>query len=148
MKMHLKSMLLLMGVSFIIFTGFKNADVRGAQDLKANINHSPVTFTCIYTDGALPTVTGTFTTSGEIETSGTTTMTVNKFANVFHCSQTLVAPGGTITVLSNCQSSTMTGSWRIINGTGDYANLQGNGRLKMTFPAGVIVIETFSGKIF
>jgi hypothetical protein len=148
MKMHLKSMLLLMGVLFIIFTGFKNADVRGAQDSKANANHSAVTFTCIYTDGALPTVTGTFTTSGAIEASGTTTMTVHPFANVFHCSQTLVGPEGTITILSDCQKSTMNGSWRIVSGTGAYANLQGNGRLVMTFPAGVIVIETFSGKIF
>ena len=144
--MQFKLMLLLMGVALIIFTGFKNADVRRTQNLKANSNSSPVTFTGIYTDGALPTVTGTFTASGAVQTSGTSTMTVHRFANVAHCSQTLVAPDGTITILSNCQFSTMTGSWRIVSGTGNYANLHGNGRLVMTFPPGVIVIEAFSGK--
>ena len=106
-----------------------------------------VTITTTYPDGALPDVSGTFTTSGALETSGSTTMSVDLFGNVAHCTQTLVAPGGTITILSQCQFSTMTGSWRIVSGTGDYANLQGNGRVVMTFPPGVIVVETFSGRI-
>ena len=108
---------------------------------------TPVTITGVYTSGALPTVTGTFTSSGALEISGTTTMTVGRFANVAHCTQTLEASDVSITILSNCQFSTMTGSWRIVSGTGAYENLQGNGRLVMTFPAGVIVIESFTGKI-
>jgi hypothetical protein len=94
------------------------------------------------------TYTGTATASGALETSGTSTMDAKEFANGAHCSQTLVAPGGTITILSNCQYSTNTGTWRIVSGTGDYANLRGNGKLIMTFPAGVFVIESFSGRIY
>jgi hypothetical protein len=108
---------------------------------------TPVTITGVYTGGALPNVTGTFTASGALEISGTSTMTVDRFANVGHCSQTLEGPDGSITILSNCQFSTMNGSWRIVSGTGAYENLQGNGRLVMTFPAGSIVVETFIGKI-
>jgi hypothetical protein len=107
-----------------------------------------VTIIGTYTDGALPTVTGTFTASGALEISGTTSMTVDRFDNVAHCSQTLVGPEGTITILSNCQFSTMTGSWRIVSGTGAYANLHGNGRLLMTHPSGVIVVEAFYGRIY
>jgi hypothetical protein len=103
-----------------------------------------------FTGGAYPTVTGTFTTSGVIAASGTSTMTIHRFVNgkVAHCSQTLVVPDGTITILSNCQFSTMNGTWRIVSGTGAYANIHSNGRLLMTFPSGVIVIESFSGKIY
>jgi hypothetical protein len=115
----------------------------------------PVIITGTYTGGAYPTVTGTFTASGAIETSGTSTMTIHSFAfvkgvrHVSHCSQTLVAPEGTITILSNCQFSGMTGTWRIVSGTGAYANLRGNGKLIMTFPgAPVIVIEAFSGRVY
>jgi hypothetical protein len=112
---------------------------------------APVIITGTYTDGAYPTVTGTFIASGAIVASGTSTMTIHRFANgtVAHCSQTLVAPDGTITILSNCQFSTMNGTWRIVSGTGAYTNLQGNGQLTMTHPgSGVIVVEAFYGRIY
>ena len=93
------------------------------------------------------TFTGTFTAEGGIETSGTSEMIVNRFGNVAHCSQTLEAPEGTITILSNCQFSTMTGTWRIVGGTGAYAGIDGNGKLLMGFPGGgIIVTESYSGK--
>lgn len=138
MKMQLKSMLLLLGVSFFVIVGFKNAD-----------QPTPVTIQFVYNGVAADgDVTGTFTAHGGIETSGTSEMTVNRFANVAHCSQTLTAAEGTITILSNCQFSTMTGAWHIVNGTGAYAGIKGNGKLLMTFPGGgVFVVESYEGKV-
>ena len=91
---------------------------------------------------------GTFTADGALETSGTTEMDVTRSGDFAHCSQTLTSPRGSLTILSDCQFSTMKGTWHIISGTGHYSHLQGNGKLLMTFPgAGVIVIESFSGTI-
>ena len=143
MKQKLKSMLLLTGASFIIFTGCKKSDsfiepsaqvTADAQLLQSNSKPAEVTF--ILTRGAL-------SITGAIEASGTYTMNpVIKTGQAYHCTNNLVTPGGTITALTNCYDGS-TGTWRIVSGTGIYENLNGNGRLVM-YPGG----ETWSGKIF
>jgi len=143
MKMQLKSMLVFVGVSIIIFMGCKKTDslvspsaksTSDAQALRSNSKPTPVTFVLSR---------GTLTVTGAIETSGTYTMNpVVQTGGAFHCTNNLATPEGTITALTNCQDGT-TGTWRIVSGTGAYANLQGNGRLVM-YAGG----ETWNGVIF
>ena len=92
-----------------------------------------------------------FTTSGAFVTSGTRLMTVRlsgkSEATAIHCTNTFVTSDGTgtFTILSNCQFTTSTGTWRVISGTGNYANLQGNGTLVMVNGG---AIETMVGVIY
>ena len=149
MKMQFKSMLLLLGVSFFIFAGFKNADQRSVKGTHFKDQPTPVTIESIYTSRAADgTVMGTFTAHGGIETTGWVEMDVHRYANVAHCSQTFHSAEGTFTALSNCQFSTMEGTWRIVEATGAYSDLEGNGKLLMTFPGPpVFVHESWSGKV-
>ena len=95
---------------------------------------------------------GTFTASGALETSGTNFMEVRasgkSHVSAIHCTNSVVTPDGTFTILMNCQFSTSTGQWRIINGTGAYTNLRGNGSLIMTTNMDGLPVETLDGKIF
>jgi Protein of unknown function (DUF3224) len=86
-----------------------------------------------YTSGAFPdiTFTGPFTISGAFEASGTAIMVAHLNANAmtYHCIWTLTDSHGTFTLRENCEVATnpIKGQWQIISGTGDYANLKGNG---------------------
>lgn len=82
----------------------------------------PATFTLIG---------GTLTTSGAFTRTGTYTMNpvIQTSPGVFHCTNNLVLSDGTITALTVCEGST--GTWRIVDGTGPYKNLKGNGNLVM-----------------
>jgi hypothetical protein len=107
-------------------------------------NATSITITTNGGDGA------PFTTSGAFVTSGTRLMMVrlsgNSQATAIHCTNTFVTSDGTgtFTILSNCQFTTSTGTWRVISGTGNYANLQGNGTLVMVNGG---AIETMVGVI-
>ena len=97
---------------------------------------TPVTITAVYDFSTFPDVTGTFSTTGALTISGTSTMHVdlNPFNGVrAHCVVTLTAPGGTIVIDQQCQfaSSPPRGRCEIVSGTGAYANLNGNGSLTM-----------------
>ena len=100
-----------------------------------NLNKpTPVTFILIR---------GSLAITGAIEASGTYTMNpVIQTGRAFHCTNNLVTQQGTITALTNCYDNSI-GTWRIISGTGAYANLRGNGTLEM-YTGG----ETWTGKIF
>ena len=82
-------------------------------------------------------VTGTFTATGSLNVSGVAVMDVDPNANGMraHCVLTLTADdgSGTITIHQECQfaSAPIKGQWEIVSGTGDYANLNGNGSLLM-----------------
>jgi hypothetical protein len=134
MKMELKSILLLMGVSLIIFTGFKNPDVRGPQALQVNTKPTAVAITVI-SDFSTPDVSGTFATGGALTISGTSTMDIvfNANGTSAHSVITLYAPGGTITIHQECNFAHFPpkGQWQIVSGTGPYADLKGNGSLLM-----------------
>src|SRR5947207_12034284 len=61
----------------------------------------PVTITAVYDLSTFPNVTGTFTTTGALNISGTSTMHVdlNPFNGVrAHCVVTLIASNGTIVI--------------------------------------------------
>jgi hypothetical protein len=96
---------------------------------------TPVTITGIYDFSTFPNVWGTFTTSGALTISGTTSMDIsfNSNGKRGHCVVVLYATDGTITIHQECQlvSSPIKGRWEIVSGTGAYANLRGNGLVLM-----------------
>ncbi|MEO7584617.1 MAG: hypothetical protein ABIS74_16610 [Ferruginibacter sp.] len=90
-----------------------------------------------------------FTTSGAFVTEGTRFMPVRHSgksnAGAIHCTNIFETSDGTgtFTILSNCQFTTSTGTWRVVSGTGAYANLRGNGQLVMANGT-----ETMTGVVF
>ncbi len=91
----------------------------------------PVTITMAITGGAFPTFTGPITTTGDIIPPGEGSMYVNSFGNVFHCIITLVNSEGTLKIREECNKTTFMGQWQIVEGTGAYVNLRGNGKVMM-----------------
>jgi hypothetical protein len=98
-------------------------------------NHQAVTITAVYDFSTFPDVVGTFTTSGALTISGTSTMHIGPNVNGVraHCVVVLVTTDGTITIHQECEFSTSPpkGEWEIVSGTGSYSNLKGNGSLLM-----------------
>ena len=138
MRKRSKILLLLVGVSFFLFSGCK----------KEHIQHrTSTTFTLTLTDQPKPgTYTGYFTAAGDPTVSGTFTMDVEQTGDFLHCSQTLVVPGkGSTTIISDCSLVTNLGKWYITTGTGAYSNLRGEGSLIMAFPANSPEIEALYG---
>lgn len=146
MKLNLKLTLLFLGVSFIFLAGCKKEDEKKA--ITITVTHLVVTKP-IY-------LTGTFVSTGSIETSGTSLMIVNPVGDSAHCTQTMTTTEGTFTMHQDCSSTNMTGSWYITSGTERYANLQGNGTLTMMMfppyppnvPTGVLGIDTITGLVW
>ena len=95
---------------------------------------------------------GTFTANGALVASGTNFMNVRpsgkSHAGAIHCTNSLVTSTGTFTILMDCQFATSTGTWRITNGTGAYANLKGNGSLIMLINENGVEVEELQGRIF
>ena len=96
---------------------------------------TPVTITAVFDFSTFPDVAGTFTTSGALTISGAATMHVgfNTDGIRAHCVVTLIAPDGIIIIHQECQFATSPpkGRWEIVSGTGDYADLRGNGSVLM-----------------
>ena len=127
MKIQLKLMFILFGVSFIFLVG-------------CNKHHGvATTITGTNLSELKPgTLTGTFIATGGLNTSGTYVMVVQPVgADSAHCTWTLTAPEGTFILLQDCSLPTLTGSWHIISGTGHYEDLRGDGSITMMFPPNV-----------
>jgi hypothetical protein len=154
MKTQIRSMLHLIGVSFIILAGCKKEDgsvspanpassILTANAVVSNTSKTnkptPVTITMAITGGTFPTFTGPITTTGDFIPPGEGSMFVNSFGNVFHCIITLVTSDGTLTISEECNKTTFMGQWQIDDGTGAYVNLRGNGKVMM--PRGFEVLE-------
>jgi len=96
---------------------------------------TPVGFISTFTDctADFSVCTGDFTTSGALgnKTGRVTMLTVfNSHFIRAHCVFTFVfRDGSTIIIHEECHFATEPdrGRWEIVSGTGDYANLQGNG---------------------
>jgi hypothetical protein len=101
------------------------------MQLYLQVNPIPVTITMTITGGAFPTFTGPITTTGDLIPPAEGSMYVNSFGNVFHCIITMVTSEGTITIREECNKTTFMGQWQIVDGTGAYANLRGNGKVMM-----------------
>ena len=78
---------------------------------------------------------GKLTATGALEASGTNFMVVRPSgkSTAIHCTNSVVTPQGSFTIVMDCQFITTTGQWRITDGTGAYKNLRGNGSLIMYF---------------
>ena len=137
MKIQLKTVAMLLAVSFFLFMGCKKHD-RGL-----NITIVETTTAVSEEDGY--TATGPFTITGEIKTSGTFVMDVEFVADSFYCINRLTAPEGTFTTDMRCSATNMTGAWTVLSGTGRYKHLSGGGTLVMTSPPDV---ETLSGTVW
>ena len=156
--MQSKAMLLLIVVSAIIFQGCRKSDglvLSSAQSaVQSDAKFESVTITMTFTSQDENGVwLGTFITTGseKLPPSGTCTMAAkgNGNSGTIHCDNILTAPGGTITIQSRCEFATdpSKGQWNIKSGTGDYADLKGNGSLLMP-EAEEGPIEVLTGKIF
>lgn len=141
--MKLKLTLLLFGVSIIFFMGCRKDPGRAVTIVGTNLN-SPKP----------GTLTGTFTATGAFNTSGTAVMVVVPVGlDSIHCTYAMTARNGTFNIAMDCEKPPkMTGVWKVINGTGRYNHLQGNGSLIMMFPpdipAGAISTETMTGVVW
>ena len=144
MKIKLQSMLFLFGATFISFMGCKKQHEPTDSTITETFTSKTPT-----KDGA--TYYGTFTATGGLTTSGTSLMDVQLTADSSFCHDVLTTLTGTFTMVLNCSRTNMTGHWKIVNGTGEYSALHGNGPLTMMFPPnvpdGVLIIETITGKI-
>ncbi|MEO6000195.1 MAG: hypothetical protein ABIN89_25380 [Chitinophagaceae bacterium] len=139
MKSQLKLMSFVIVATIIIYAGCKKEQ------------SAPVSMNFTYSGQKAPgSFIGTFSATGGIKTSGTNLMTVQTVGEEFNCVYTLTPDdGGSIVLYSHCKMATNTGTWRILNGTGSYSNLGGNGSLIMTYPgAGVVVREVLEGTVF
>ncbi|KAA9037257.1 hypothetical protein FW778_17675 [Ginsengibacter hankyongi] len=152
MKQNSKLMLLLIGVSLIIFTGCQKDNSLVSPSAPSAVNNATaltpgansvnseapadvfLTTTTLTSSGAAPQVvkTGSFVASAQLGTSGTYVMTIDFYGMAIHCTTVFTPAGGDqFTTYSECQMTTFTGQWRIIDGKGAYANLQANGSIIM-----------------
>jgi hypothetical protein len=142
MKTQLKLMLLLFGASFITLNGCKKHE--DGEKITMIVTHLVVLKPIV--------LTGTFTSTGALNISGTSIMDVLPAGDSAHCTQTMTTPEGSFTMHQDCSGTNMTGSWHIISGTGRYAHLKGSGTLTMMFPpnvpAGVKGIDTITGIVW
>jgi hypothetical protein len=138
MKVQFKSMLLCIAVSFIVFTGCK----KPSPPIATTIEQVSLTVDKNNTE------TRTFKATGGIKTSGTFVMQVKYVGeDSIYCINKLSSDDGTFTTDMRCSMMTNTGAWSIIDATGKYAHMTGGGTLVMTYPEGVIGIETLKGYV-
>jgi len=146
MKKHALLPLFTVGFLSLIFMGFKK-DVSAAllstppkskttiSTLTKHAAPTPVTITAVFPNMTTMPWTGTFTTTGALDISGTASMWVgpNKNGVRAHCVVLLTTEEGTITIHQECVFTTNPpkGQWQIVSGTGAYADLKGNGSLTM-----------------
>lgn len=102
---------------------------------KTNSKPKPVTITAIYNFATFPNVLGTFSTTGALTISGTSSMAItfdnNSNTNI-DCDVILhPAGGGSISIHQECNLAANFGKWKITGGTGIYEDLKGHGTLTM-----------------
>jgi hypothetical protein len=122
-------------ITLLLIAFFTTSWVSSVQAQKP----TPVLITVpfVFTGGSFPNFvyTGAFTISGAFEATGIAEMdaTVNADFSVYDCKWTLTNDEGTIALHEKCHvtTSSATGMWEIVGGTGDYANLKGNGSALM-----------------
>jgi hypothetical protein len=123
-------------IALMLLTSFKtiSADALKQNEEKALMQekewvtfyaHDPV----LLSDGT--TYTGTVTAEGAITKTGTNIMYTQVLGMALHCTIILTFPDGTLTIRMNCNMHTFNGRWKILEGTGAYADTKGEGALVM-----------------
>jgi len=121
---------------------------------KALSGSGAVTITGLYDFSTFPNTVGTFTTSGALNISGSSTMLVGLNQNSVraHCIIVLTPSNGsgTIIIHQECVFNTPTpqGRWEVVGGTGDYANLKANGSLTMPTGPDGLMEEAMTGNVY
>lgn len=122
--------------AFVALTSFNavSTDVLKNDDRKSMIQKKePVTFFAhdpvLLSDGT--TYTGTVIAEGAINNSGTNVMYTQLLGMALHCTIVMTFPDGTLTIRMNCNMKTLNGRWKVLEGTGAYANKKGEGSLVM-----------------
>lgn len=90
-----------------------------------------ITFYTVATGSEGTTYTGTVRAEGAINAEGTYVMPTKMMGQAMHCMLYVTLPNGTITMRMNCNMVTMNGRWKVLEGTGAYADLHGGGPLVM-----------------
>ncbi len=146
--------LLMLLTAMIMFTACeKNDFIAPSPDASssnaltsANAESAPITiFTSGPFDPVTSTATGTVEVSGAFNATGTLEMQIEFLGNAIHCNLVLTLPAGTITIRMNCNGVTFNGVWQILEGTGAYQNLKGNGSLVMPNDLDEILTGTVRG---
>lgn len=132
-------------MGFFIMSSFKT--VPSASASKALSSSQSITIFCSGPfDPVTSTSTGTVEVSGAFNATGTYEMQIAFLGNATHCNLVLTLPAaGTITIRMNCNLVTFNGVWQIIEGTGAYQNLKGNGSLVMPNDFDEILTGTVRG---
>lgn len=105
----------------------------------ASAKPTGVTIDSHFDPAGYPDEVGTFTSSGALTISGDATMHVECLGARCHCVVILIASdgSGTITIDQRCEFGSpypYKGRWQIVDGTGAYTDLKGNGSLTMPDP--------------
>jgi hypothetical protein len=123
-------------VAFLSVTGFSTIDAKRSETStikSALLKKSPVSFdthaTGVLADGS--TYVGTVQAEGAINKSGTYVMPTQVLGMALHCELIITFPDGTLTIRMNCNMRTSNGRWKILEGTGVYADMKGQGSLVM-----------------
>jgi hypothetical protein len=121
---------------FLGITGFSTIDAKRTGNLSARsalFTKSPVNFdthaTGLLSDGS--TYVGTVQAGGAINKTGTYVMPTKVLGMALHCELIVTFPDGTLTIRMNCNMRTSNGRWKILEGTGAYADMKGQGSLVM-----------------
>ena len=88
---------------------------------------------------------GTAITTGAFEAVGSYEMPTEVHGSALHCVFMITFPNGTVTIRMNCNMVTFNGVWKVLEGTGAYANLKGNGSLIMPNDDDEILTGTVRG---
>lgn len=107
---------------------------------------APVTFFTTATSADGSTYYGTVVASGAIDASGKYVMPTEIHGMALHCLLLIEFPDGTITIRMNCNMRTGNGRWQVLEGTGVYAELRGNGSLVMPNETDEILTGTLQWK--
>ena len=156
-------MILLAGVSSFLFTGCQKENSLGSSTVNENTTVArntsetakpqAVHIRATYDFANFPDVSGTYVATGALNLSGATTMHIggnNPTGQIAHCVVVLISGTGTITIDQECEFAINPanpfnrGQWKIVGGTGAYANLRGNGVTTMPPPFD----EDMTGVIF
>ena len=106
----------------------------------------PITFFTSATSAEASTYFGIVEASGGINKSGTYVMPTEVHGMALHCLLIITFPDGTITIRMNCNMKTGNGRWQVLEGTGVYAELEGNGPLVMPNETDEILTGTLRWK--
>lgn len=105
----------------------KPTHAKGLSDAAPVTIHAKITG--VEEDGT--TYTGAVEVSGGITGSGTFEMPTKALGMALHCILVVDLPDGDITFRLNCSMKTLNGHWQVVDGTGAYEELKGQGSLVM-----------------